>query len=121
MDAIPYAPPGAEHWLGTDNFGRDVLSRLVWGTRLALMVAIVSSAIASLLGIVLGSIAGYFGGPVDAVLSRAFDVFLLIPSFFLVLLIVALFGSGHRLHDDRHRAHDLAALGADHARAGARA
>ncbi len=93
MDGMPYAPPGPEHWLGTDNFGRDILSRLVWGTRLALMVAIVSSAIASLLGIVLGSIAGYFGGPLDAVLSRTFDVFLLIPSFFLVLLIVALFGS----------------------------
>ena len=94
MDAIPYTPPNAEHWLGTDNFGRDVFSRLVWGTQLALMVAIVSSAIASFLGIVLGSVAGYFGGPVDAVLSRSFDVFLLIPSFFLVLLIVALFGSG---------------------------
>jgi peptide/nickel transport system permease protein len=93
MEGAPYSPPGAEHWLGTDNFGRDILSRLVWGTQLALMVAIVSSAIASLLGIVLGSIAGYFGGPVDAVLSRAFEVFLLIPSFFLVLLIVALFGS----------------------------
>jgi peptide/nickel transport system permease protein len=94
MDAVPYTPPGAEHWLGTDNFGRDMLSRLVWGTQLALIVALVSSAIASLLGIVLGSVAGYFGGPVDALLSRSFDVFLLIPSFFLVLLIVALFGSG---------------------------
>ena len=93
MGGMPYTPPGAEHWLGTDNFGRDIFSRLVWGTRLALTVAVVSSAIASLLGIVLGSIAGYFGGPVDAVLSRSFDVFLLIPSFFLVLLIVALFGS----------------------------
>ena len=72
MDAIPYTPPNAEHWLGTDNFGRDVFSRLVWGTQLALMVAIVSSAIASFLGgIVLGSVAGYFGGPADAVLSRS--------------------------------------------------
>ena len=93
MEGSPYSPPGAEHWLGTDNFGRDILSRLAWGTRLAFTVALVSSAIASLLGIVLGSIAGYLGGPVDAVLSRAFEVFLLIPSFFLVLLIVALFGS----------------------------
>ena len=60
MEAMPYTPPGAEHWLGTDNFGRDVFSRLVWGTRLALMVAIVSSAIASLLGVVLGSVVGIF-------------------------------------------------------------
>ncbi|MBL8702933.1 MAG: dipeptide ABC transporter ATP-binding protein [Alphaproteobacteria bacterium] len=94
MEASPYLPPGDGHWLGTDNFGRDVLSRVVWGTRLALLVAIVSSAIASLLGIALGSLSGYFGGAVDAALSRTFDVFLLIPSFFLVLLIVALFGSG---------------------------
>ena len=94
MEAPPYLPPGAEHWFGTDNYGRDVLARVVWGTQLALLVAIVSSAISSLLGIVLGSLSGYFGGWVDAVLSRAFDVFLLIPTFFLVLLIVALFGSG---------------------------
>ena len=93
MDAMPYMPPGAEHWLGTDNYGRDVLSRIVWGARLALLVALISSAIASILGIVLGSISGYFGGLIDTVLSRTFDVFLLIPSFFLVLLIVALFGS----------------------------
>jgi peptide/nickel transport system permease protein len=94
MAAAPYEPPGPEHWLGTDNFGRDLLSRLVWGTRLALLVAIVSSQASSLLGILLGSLSGYFGGWVDAVASRSFDVFLLIPTFFLVLLIVALFGSG---------------------------
>ncbi len=93
MDAPPYLPPGGEHWLGTDNYGRDVASRVVWGTSLALMVAIGSSFMSSLLGIVLGSLSGYFGGWVDAVMSRTFDVFLLIPTFFLVLLIVALFGS----------------------------
>ena len=94
MAAPPYEPPGATYLLGTDNFGRDILSRLVWGTRLALLVAIVSSLVSSLLGIVLGSLSGYFGGWVDGLASRAFDVFLLIPTFFLVLLIVALFGSG---------------------------
>ena len=94
MDGIPYTPPGADNWLGTDNFGRDVASRVIWGTQLALSVAIVSSLLSSLLGIVLGSLSGYFGGTIDTVLSRTFDVFLLIPTFFLVLLIVALFGSG---------------------------
>jgi len=94
MAASPYEPPGETHLLGTDNFGRDILSRLVWGTRLALLVAIVSSLVSSLLGIVLGSLSGYFGGWIDGIASRAFDVFLLIPTFFLVLLIVALFGSG---------------------------
>jgi len=93
MAATPYLPPSEAHWLGTDNFGRDVLARVVWGARLALLVAIVSSALASATGVVLGSISGYFGGAVDALLGRAFDVFVLIPSFFLVLLIVALFGS----------------------------
>ena len=120
MEAIPYTPPGAEHWLGTDNFGRDVFSRLVWGTQLALMVAFVSSAIASLLGVVLGSVAGYFGGTVDAVLSRSFrrvpaDPLLLprAPDRRPVRI-------GDRVHHARDRAHDLAALGADHAGAGAK-
>ena len=88
-----YVRPGAEHWMGTDNFGRDMLSRVIWGTRLAFLVAIVASLVSTLLGVVLGSIAGYFGGLVDHILARTFDVFLLIPAFFLVILIVALFGS----------------------------
>ena len=93
MDGDPYRPPSGDHWLGTDNFGRDMLSRVIWGTQLALLVAVVSSAISTLVGVVLGSISGYYGGWIDAVMSRTFDVFLLIPAFFLVLLIVALFGS----------------------------
>jgi len=93
MDAQPYLPPGLDHWFGTDNFGRDVFARVVWGSRVALVVAVGSSALASLLGICLGALAGYFGGWIDGFLSRTFDVFLLIPTFFLVLLIVALFGA----------------------------
>ena len=93
MFAEQYLPPSAEHWMGTDNFGRDLFSRVVWGTRLALQVAIISSVLATIVGILLGSLSGYFGGWIDGLMSRAFDVFLLIPAFFLVLLIVALFGS----------------------------
>ena len=93
MDAPPYLPPGAAHWFGTDNYGRDVFARVVWGARVALIVAIGSSALSTLLGIALGSLSGYHGGWPDAAMSRGFDVFLLIPTFFLVLLIVALFGS----------------------------
>ena len=93
MEAVPYQSPNAEYWMGTDNFGRDIFSRVVWGARLALQVAIVSAGLSTLLGIVLGSIAGYFGGWLDDLLSRTFDVFLLIPTFFLVILIVALFGT----------------------------
>jgi len=94
MDGTPYSPPGEETLLGFDNFGRDVLARLVWGARLALLVAIGSAALSALLGITLGALAGWFGGWIDTVLGRVFDVFLLIPSFFLALLVVALFGSG---------------------------
>jgi peptide/nickel transport system permease protein len=93
MEAAPYQPPSAAHWFGTDNYGRDVFARVAWGTRVALIVAIGSSALSTLVGIVLGSLSGYHGGWPDAIMSRGFDVFLLIPTFFLVLLIVALFGS----------------------------
>lgn len=89
--------PTRAHLMGTDNFGRDVLSRVVWGTRSALIVAIGSAGISVLLGIVLGGVSGYFGGWVDDVLSRTFDVFLLIPAFFLLILLVALFGPSQTL------------------------
>ncbi len=93
MDATPFLPPGAGHWLGTDNFGRDLLSRIAWGTRVAIIVAVGSSAASTLIGIVVGSVSGFYGGWIDAVLSRTFDVFLLIPAFFLVLLMASLFGA----------------------------
>lgn len=87
------APPGSPNAvLGTDHLGRDMLSRLVWGAQTALLVAVVSAGISVVVGVVLGSIAGYFGGWVDDVLSRTFDVFLLLPAFFLLILVVALFG-----------------------------
>lgn len=86
------APGAAGAPLGTDHLGRDMLSRIVWGARTALLVAVVSAGIAVVVGVVLGSIAGFFGGVVDDVLSRIFDVFLLLPAFFLLILVVALFG-----------------------------
>ncbi|KUF09940.1 dipeptide/oligopeptide/nickel ABC transporter permease/ATP-binding protein [Pseudoponticoccus marisrubri] len=93
MEFALYQPPSAEHWLGTDNFGRDIFARVVWGARVALMVAIGAALLSILIGSVLGAVAGYFGGWVDGLLSRVFDIFLLIPTFFLILLIVALFGA----------------------------
>jgi peptide/nickel transport system permease protein len=93
MNAPPYTAPGADYWFGTDNYGRDVFARVVWGTRVALIVAGGAAALSILVGVLAGSIAGYYGGWVDTLLSRTFDIFLLIPTFFLVLLIVALFTS----------------------------
>ncbi|TCS59616.1 peptide/nickel transport system permease protein [Primorskyibacter sedentarius] len=88
-----YQPPSSSFWLGTDNFGRDIFSRVVWGARVALMVAIGAALLSILIGSALGAVAGYFGGWIDGLLSRIFDIFLLIPTFFLILLIVALFGA----------------------------
>ncbi len=88
-----YQSPNADHWLGTDNFGRDIFARVVWGARVALVVAIGAALLSILIGSVLGAVAGYFGGWIDGLLSRVFDIFLLIPTFFLILLIVALFGA----------------------------
>ena len=90
---VQYARPGTQYWMGTDNLSRDLFSRVIWGGRLGLLVAVVSAGIASVLGVVVGGLAGYYGGWVDDVLSRAIDIFLMIPTFFLALLIIALFGS----------------------------
>lgn len=90
MDVL--RPPGGAHLLGTDNLGRDVLSRVIWGIRTAFIVAVVSAGISVTIGVVLGSIAGFFGGWIDDLLSRIFDIFLLLPAFFLLILVVALFG-----------------------------
>ena len=93
MAAKPFLPPGAAHWLGTDNYGRDVLARLVWGSRTAMAVAIGSSLLSTAIGVAFGAVAGFYGGWPDIVMSRVFDVFLLIPIFFLVLVMVSLFGA----------------------------
>ncbi len=88
-----FLPPSISHPFGTDELGRDVLSRVLWGTRTSLSVGFGAALVSSLVGIVLGSIAGYFGGLIDDFLSRVTEVFLMIPAFFLILLIAAIYGS----------------------------
>lgn len=83
------APPGKAHWLGTDDQGRDVLSRLIHGTRISLSIGFVAVGIAAILGIFLGALAGYYGGWVDIVLSRAIEVMYCFPTFFLILAVLA--------------------------------
>mgnify|MGYP005800958239 CR=1 FL=1 len=88
------ASPGASgHLLGTNHLGQDIFSMLVYGVRTSLMVAVVSSMISGIIGVVIGGIGGYFGGKVDVVISEIINIFLMIPVFFLIMLIVSLFGS----------------------------
>ncbi len=90
------AAPGQEpgRWLGTDSLGRDVLSRMIHATRIALTVAVVAAVLACLLGTALGLLAGYFGGWTDAVISRLIDIWMAFPPVLLSILLVAVLGSG---------------------------
>src|SRR5699024_2571394 len=85
-------PPSSEYWLGTDDFGRDILSRIIHGVRISLWVGF-SSVIGSIIaGSLLGIVAGYYGCWVDTIISRFFDIMLAFPSILLAISIVALFG-----------------------------
>ena len=87
-------PPGSEnHPLGTDHMGHDVLSMILHGSRTSLTIGIVSALISGLIGTMLGAFAGYFGGALDKITSEVINIFLMIPTFFLVLIIVSIFGS----------------------------
>jgi len=87
-------PPSGEYLMGTDEFGRDVFSRVLRGATNSLKVAVISVAAASLVGIVLGAVAGYVGGQFDNVLMRVMDVFFAFPAILLALAIVAALGAG---------------------------
>jgi peptide/nickel transport system permease protein len=87
------SPPGAKHWLGTDAFGRDVLSRLIYGSRTALFVGFGSALIGATAGAVLGVGSAYFGGRIDLYLQRLMDVLLCFPLIILALAIVAILGN----------------------------
>ena len=86
--------PGATHWLGTDSFGRDVLSRLLYGSRTALWVGFSSSFFATTVGAVVGVTCAYFGGKVDLLLQRLLDILISFPLIVLALVVVVLLGSG---------------------------
>ncbi|OIQ89563.1 putative D,D-dipeptide transport system permease protein DdpC [mine drainage metagenome] len=81
--------PSYNHWMGTDGLGRDVFSRMLYGARISLMVGFVAVGIATAIGIVLGAIAGFYRGWVDTVIMRTVDVMLSIPTFFLILAVIA--------------------------------
>jgi peptide/nickel transport system permease protein len=87
------AKPSAEHWLGTDELGRDELSRLMFGARVSLVVGVGTALLATAIGIVVGSLAGYYGGWVDSALMRFVDVILAFPAIFLLLIFFSIQGS----------------------------
>jgi peptide/nickel transport system permease protein len=87
-----YAPPSAEHLLGTDQLGRDILSRLIYGAGQSLQLGVISTAIASVIGILIGAIAGYYGGWTDNLTMRFFDIYQSIPMFLLCITLAAVMG-----------------------------
>lgn len=84
--------PSAAHWLGTDEFGRDIFARLVHGTRVSLQVGIVAVGISIVIGGILGAVAGYYGGKLDNTIMRIMDIFLAVPSILLAIAIVSALG-----------------------------
>lgn len=86
------SPPSAQHWLGTDNLGRDVLSRMLHGAGISLTVGLIAVFVSLAIGMMVGAVAGYFGGITDQILMRSVDALLCFPTFFLILTAVALLG-----------------------------
>jgi peptide/nickel transport system permease protein len=86
----PFEAPSAEHWLGTDRLGRDVMAGMVHGSRISLSIGFVAVGLAVIIGVILGAIAGYFGSWVDLAVSRLFEMMLAIPTFFLLITVAAL-------------------------------
>jgi len=86
--------PNSLHWLGTDNFGRDVLSRIIWGTRVDLLMGGLGVLFPFIIGTIIGTLAGYYGGWVDRILMRLLDITMSFPFFVLISAIVAVLGAG---------------------------
>jgi len=93
--ALRYLPPSAAHWFGTDSTGRDIFSRVVFGTRISLQVGIIVVVVSSIVGTIIGAIAGYYGGWLDRLISGyVFNVFLAFPGLLLAIAMVAFLGAG---------------------------
>jgi oligopeptide transport system permease protein len=86
------AAPSSSHWLGTDIFGRDLLTRILYGGRVSLMVGLIATSVALIIGVAWGAIAGYFGGRVDAVMMRIVDILYALPFMIFVVLLMVVFG-----------------------------
>ncbi len=87
-----FSPPSAEHWLGTDQLGRDLLTRLMYGGRISLMVGLVATFVALTIGVIYGAIAGFFGGKLDRAMMRIVDILYALPFTIFVILLMVFFG-----------------------------
>lgn len=85
-------PPSSQHLMGTDEYGRDVFTRMLYGARISMSVGFIAVLISAFIGIILGSISGYFGGVVDNIIMRLVDIVLTIPTIFLILILVVFLG-----------------------------
>lgn len=94
QDFIPLEPPSSEHWLGTDDIGRDLLSRIIFGSRISLFVGVVTVVISLVVGVTMGLLAGYYGGWIDMILMRYIDLQWAFPNIIIAVGLVALFGAG---------------------------
>jgi len=92
--AVRLQPPSAEHWFGTDQIGRDLYSRVVYGARITLYIVLLVTVIVAPIGLMIGTLAGYFGGAIDTALMRVTDIFLAFPGLVLALAFVAALGPG---------------------------
>ena len=88
-----YLPPNAKHLLGTDNMGRDVLSRVIWGTKTSLIVGLAAVAISASIGVVLGMVSGFFGGNIDNLIMRITDTIMTLPSLLMLIVFSSIFAS----------------------------
>lgn len=86
--------PSGTHWLGTDDLGRDLLSRIIWGTQISLLVGVSTVALALVVGVALGVLAGYYGGWIDNIIMRYIDLQWAFPNFIIAVYLVAVFGTG---------------------------
>ena len=90
--AIGASPPSADHLLGTDTLGRDLLTRMMYGSRISLMVGFLATSVALVIGVIWGTIAGFAGGKVDAIMMRIVDTLYGIPFIILIILLMVIFG-----------------------------
>lgn len=94
--SIPFQPPGSAHLMGTDNFGRDIFSRVLFGAQISLKIGFISVLFAMVAGVVIGSFAGYYQGKFDAIIMRVMDTILSIPQLILAIALSAALGNGMR-------------------------